>query len=209
MSQEIELKLLLDDAAYDRLRDRLGEPSRVLQQRNVYFEDAEQPSLWASHGIAVRLRETAEQWVLTLKGAGRVEKEWTQRPEFERRLETPEADALLEGGDELTRACVELFPELPEVLRRSRLRPRGELRNERQLFEGVLGEAVLELDRFQLPDGSIHRELEVEWHGEAEAARATVTENLRLLFAEAKIPWQPSSVSKRERFERALEEGSP
>lgn len=199
---ECELKLELTSAEYERLRQAWGEAVERREQRNLYYEDVHDHSLWARNGFSLRLREDAGSWVLGIKGSGPEAEGWTQRPEWETAVEGASFAELLLGGTPMRRLAEELVGRLPEILADSDLTLRGELRNSRSLHGLPRSRAVVELDHFRLPDGNEGFELEFEC-GEANLRERGESE-LREIFADLDIAWRPSATSKRQRFEAAL-----
>lgn len=199
---EVELKLTLHEDESQRLGEAWGEAERSIQQRNLYYEDAVDPSLWARHGYAVRLREEDGLWTLGVKGRGEGEAGWKRRLEWEAEVQGPEFAGLLLGGASMCERIVAMVDDLPADLRTSELSLRGELTNLRRCYRLPGCGGVAELDHFRLPDGSEGQELEFETEDSMLAKRGE--QELRELFQKLGIAWRPSDLSKRERFERAL-----
>nr|MBP8253508.1 inorganic triphosphatase [Citrobacter sp.] len=97
MTQEIELKFIVNNDAVDALRERLntlgGEHHAPSQLLNIYYET---PDGWLrSHDMGLRIRGENGRYEMTLKIAGRVTGGLHQRPEYNVALSEPELDLAL------------------------------------------------------------------------------------------------------------------
>ncbi|QLS04663.1 inorganic triphosphatase [Citrobacter freundii] len=97
MTQEIELKFIVNNDAVDALRERLntlgGEHHAPSQLLNIYYET---PDGWLrSHDMGLRIRGENGRYEMTLKIAGRVMGGLHQRPEYNVALSEPELDLAL------------------------------------------------------------------------------------------------------------------
>jgi len=199
---ESELKLELSPEDSLLLRRHWGKALSTRQQRNLYYEDSEDSSLWARQGISLRLREEEGAWTLGVKGRGSQEGGWSHRPEWEHPVEGGLFAGLLLGGDLLREAAEELMGELPELLADSQPVLRGELVNTRRRYPLAESGAIVELDHFRLPGGEEGDELELEC--DDDELQCQGESELRTIFDALGVAWRPSSTSKRERFEESL-----
>ncbi len=97
--QEIELKLEVDEGGAKLLRRHPlldGHRSCAQQQVSTYF-DTEECALQKA-GFSLRVRQTEDQYVQTIKQQGNGSAGLFERPEWEQRVEAPEVD--LEAADE-------------------------------------------------------------------------------------------------------------
>ncbi len=97
--QEIELKLEVDEGGAKLLRHHPlleGHRSCAQQQVSTYF-DTEECALKKA-GFSLRVRQTEDEYVQTIKQQGNGSAGLFERPEWEQRVETPEVD--LEAADE-------------------------------------------------------------------------------------------------------------
>ncbi|ATF47871.1 CYTH domain-containing protein [Citrobacter werkmanii] len=97
MTQEIELKFIVNNDAVDALCERLntlgGEHHAPSQLLNIYYET---PDGWLrSHDMGLRIRGENGRYEMTLKIAGRVTGGLHQRPEYNVALSEPELDLAL------------------------------------------------------------------------------------------------------------------
>ncbi len=208
---ETELKLLLADSSdLDRLLEALDPPSRLLHQRNTYYDD--QARTWAQAGLALRLRWVDDRCTLTIKGRGHFQGRFSVRPEAEIPLDREVSQACAEGGALLARLARGLAVDhgmggeardwgtLP-------LRVVGTLHTLRRICH-LPGDyrdlGSLEVDTTTYPDGSVRWEVEAEREGTA-VELAAIETRLRGFFEERGIAWQPSRGSKREVLGKILE----
>lgn len=112
MTQEIELKFIVDKESVDALRQHLnplsGEHHEPVQLLNIYYET---PDNWLRrHDMGLRIRGASGRYEMTMKIAGRVVGGLHQRPEYNIDIAQPEL--------ELERFPAEVWPQgsLPETL---------------------------------------------------------------------------------------------
>ncbi len=105
MTQEIELKFIVDPSRVDALRSHLHTltdehvaPATLL---NIYYET---PDNWLrSHDMGLRIRGAQDRYEMTIKTAGRTVGGLHQRPEYNVAIDKPELD--------LSRFPAEAWPE--------------------------------------------------------------------------------------------------
>lgn len=205
---EIELKLLLGPDDFERLRARLGPAREIVRQTNHYF-DTEDRRLGRS-GWGLRLRDedaaTGRRAWLTLKQGGQETDDFSVRPEYDRRLDPAELERLVGDRQALAAAARELAGEPVPLPESGSLVELGRLVNHRHRHPMPGHEdRVVELDHTIWPDGTESHELELEVDalGQIESARA----QLRRLFEELGIEWQPGHESKLARLVAMLDRG--
>lgn len=204
---ELEIKLLVDADEAELLATSLGEPQRIEQQHNVYFDTA--GGAWGQAGFGVRLRSTGGGTItLTLKGRGHSVGDFVARGEWELELPAARWLALTTGQEslapELDRLAqtegVRLPPALPRVLA-----PFGFTETTRRVF-ALPGEGpalALELDRTRYPDESIVYEVELEIPDASHEPAAR--KRLEAVLAHAGVGYRPSTVSKLQRLMLVLD----
>lgn len=206
MSEEVELKLLLDGIdERDRIASALGKRVARVEQANVYY-DTEDDGL-ARHRWAVRIRHQDERTVLTLKGEGSSEGEFVVRLELERRLPNDAWPKVIRGeldvAAEIRALLAEHGRELPTDLDLGDIEKLGIVSNVRSVYALPGTPLLVELDETEYPDFSLRYEAELEVpEGED---RAAATAKLREVFDRAGVPWRPSSESKYARFRAILD----
>ncbi|MGI4811798.1 MAG: CYTH domain-containing protein [Janthinobacterium lividum] len=110
MSIETELKLALEpadtDAAAAFFTRLVGQPGQPVRLRNIYFDTPDETLAGARS--ALRLRETPEGWLQTLKSGGSAQQGLHRRHEWEMPVagEALELDALLKICDDAQAASV-------------------------------------------------------------------------------------------------------
>ncbi|MEL6546219.1 MAG: CYTH domain-containing protein [Myxococcota bacterium] len=205
MSHETELKLLLSDIdERDRIAQALGKRVARVEQSNAYF-DTEDDAL-SRHRWAVRVRHSNDQTVLTLKGEGRSDGEFTVRVELERTLAADAWPLAIRGeldvAAELESLLTEAGHALPADVDLSSLEKLGVMSNIRSVFPLKGTALMVELDETEYPDFSLRYEAELEVpDGEDRDAGVRA---LREVFDEAQVPWRPSTESKYARFRESL-----
>ncbi len=214
MTTEIELKFAVDgEAAFDVLIRHLDLPAREFHssvlQVNHFFDT--QTFRLLERRIALRLREEAGRYVLSLKGPAQREDEvLTERLEEEARLGPNDALDVLRGSfsprQALAKRLVETNPAalamLDAALGEQELHYVGRFENRRTRLSVPLaiGERdvplVFELDRTTFGE-RIDHEIEVEL--DASVDRKAALEALTTLLADAGIEWS-AAPSKAQRF---------
>lgn len=197
---EVELKLRLNEEAdYERLRAWLGPPVETVEQVNHYFEAA--GDRLRAAGAMLRVREGDGPPTVTLKVRARLAAGVLEAREVEASLDAGmwEEIRLGERGMETldvapVRVAVDLLGSA------ARFEKQGSMRNRRERH--ALGALVLELDRTELPDGTLHFEVEVETDDPA-GARLAVEALLRSCGA----GWTEQTRSKYQRFLEHLPAG--
>ncbi|WP_144185691.1 CYTH domain-containing protein [Elioraea rosea] len=210
---EHEFKAMLaGPAERDRVLAALSGPRRVVRQRNVIFDTA-RGDLSAAR-LSLRLRHEDDAWRMTAKGeapqgapsllAARAEAERPVPPSLADRLAAGAADpiACLRGAAPAPMAQA-LADAIEAAAGGAPIEAIGEFRNERTLCTATLPdgmEATVALDRSEMPDGSIHHELELEV---PHSALTPASAFLDALMRRAGVPLRPCP-SKRQRFGEAL-----
>lgn len=191
---EVEVKLALGgEADYERARAALGAAERVIEQVNHYFETAD-GRLRAARAM-LRVREGDGAPVATLKLRARLTSGVMQAREVEAPVDAATWAAVLRGEQGLE--TVDLEPvrlALATIGAAERLSPQGTMRNRREVHP-LSGGLVVELDRTELPDGTLDYEVEVETADPA-AARERIVGILDACGA----AWSEQTRSKYERF---------
>jgi inorganic triphosphatase YgiF len=217
--KESEIKVLLGDEDARALRDRLGEPSRVLSQVSLFYDTAEDHL--ARAGVCLRIREEsaaaapegddapaggAERILLTVKEAGLRAGALMVRPEVESEIARSDWEDLRLRRRHFAELDLAPVGRLREILGRLDgldLAPLGRIENRREVYdlrtEGMAFEVLL--DRTVYPDGAVEFELESEL---PEAAAGEGARALRRLFEELGIEWRPADVGKYVRFRRKI-----
>lgn len=194
---EIEIKLaLLDADSWERARVALGEPTRIIEQTNHYY-DTEDAALEAQRGM-LRVREGAGAPVATLKLGARLQDGVLAAREVEAPLEAGDWEQVARGERGLE--SVEVSPvrvALAHLPPGAQLQLVGTMRNRRSVHE--LGGLLVELDRTELPDGTVDHEVELET-AEPEAARA----RLVAVLDGCEARWAEQPATKVQRFLAAL-----
>lgn len=204
---ELEIKLLVDADEAERLATSLGEPRRLEQQHNVYFDAPD--GAWGRAGFGVRLRSTGGAAVtLTLKGRGHNVGDFVSRGEWELELPAARWPALTTGHEplapELDRLVQTAGVSLPPALPRG-LAPFGFTETTRRVF-ALPGEGptlALELDRTRYPDESIVHEVELEIPDDSHEPAART--RLEAALGRAGVAYRPSNVSKLQRLMLVLD----
>ncbi len=204
---ETEIKLRLEGPLeQQRLLACLGPEGTATHQFNLYFDGP--AGEWSMRGLSVRLRREAGSCRLGLKTRGCAEGDFLRRGEWEFEVEDTLFDRLSEGGPFL-RARLESFldplddaPTLPAA----DLVPAGAIENLRRRapLPGI-EDIEIELDESLFPDGQ--RVWEVEMEVESSGASAAAIDALRECFVRARVPWRPSTTSKRQRLAEILRDG--
>lgn len=211
---EIELKFYLPDAAAARaLLEAGGDPLGSVVQVNHVFDTPDGDL--RSHGLTLRLREEEGRWKVTLKGPTTCVGSARDREELEVSIDPSHARAILDGeaspldalGGAGTRSTL---LSRAAGLAGAGVRRRGSFRNHRTRVRAAVpgyGEAVLEIDRTELPGDRVDHEVELEIEPPggkgAEAAVARAEAWLRGLLLEVGVEPRPAS-GKTGRFLRAL-----
>lgn len=101
MTQEIELKFIVNPTALETVRETLNslesnhsDPQQLL---NIYYETAD--NTLRRHDMGLRIRGVGSRYEMTLKIAGRVIGGLHQRPEYNVELSKPELDLSLFPGE--------------------------------------------------------------------------------------------------------------
>jgi inorganic triphosphatase YgiF len=200
---EQEFKFALHEKLYKSvgsfLRQRFGEPSN-LRQGNHFFDTAD--GLLQAHGIAVRLRQQNDDWLLTCKWGRRTDGALATVQEFERSVSSEVAGQLLQGQvpahiEEDQCGSLPLAPEALALLgdRLADLALRAGFSNFRQcwLHDGL----ELALDHAEI-GGQSEWELEIELVGGSLQAAEQLVADLR----EASIELVPQPLSKLQRLKQ-------
>ena len=197
MSQETELKLSLDAADLPRLLSHplLSKPLAPQHLLNTYFDT---PALdLKNRRMAVRERLAGEQWLLTVKTAGRSENGLSRRQEWEGPT-TPGAlqfDALVDDAT-LAADLMALRPALQPLFATDFERQRWVLEH-----DGARIEVALDQGRIHVPGTPMNEallELELELLAGPEAALGTLAAALRQTASET-IALTPNDTSKAQR----------
>lgn len=198
-SMEVELKLELDGASFERLLT-MGRLSKRIDQLNVYFDH---DWLLADAAITCRVRVAEGCAMLTVKIPRGRDGSSRAMLELEDVLPSERLAALRSAG--VLRSSVSLRDVLPNAIQEeiaslgvSEVACVGWTRTTRYVLSfDELGE--LELDRVRLPGGKIAYEVEIE-HTDP-SVRGRLAELVHQLAPEA----SPSSLSKFQRFRLALQ----
>ncbi len=197
MSKETELKLSLDAADLPRLLSHplLSKPLAPQRLLNTYFDT---PALdLKNRRMAVRERLAGEQWLLTVKTAGRSENGLSRRQEWEGPT-TPGAlqfDALVDDTT-LAADLMALRPALQPLFATDFERQRWVLEH-----DGARIEVALDQGRIHVPGTALSEpllELELELLAGPEAALSTLAAALRQT-AQGAIALTPNDTSKAQR----------
>lgn len=197
--QEVEIKLALRDAAsYELARAALGAPSRVVEQVNHYYETSD-GGLRAIRGM-LRVREGEGAPIVTLKLRPRLQGGLLEAREVEEVLDPAAWEDVavgrrgLESLDALpVRVALDALPAGARLLRQGTMRNR---RSVHPLSEGL----EVELDRTELPDGTVDHEVEVETDTPADARPRIVA-----LLDGCGAHWEDQPETKYQRFLAAAE----
>ncbi len=205
MAEEVELKLRLENIEErDRIAAALGNRVARVEQANVYF-DTEDDAL-ARHRWAVRVRHQDDKTVLTLKGEGSEDGDFTIRLELEKRLPEGAWPKVIRNELDVAGEVRALLDEhghaLPADADLDGLEKLGLVSNVRSIYALPGTPLLVELDETEYPDFSLHYEAELEVPAE-EDRRAAIS-SLREVFDRAGVPWRPSSESKYARFRAVL-----
>lgn len=195
---EVEIKLALaGQADYDRVRAALGSAARTVEQINHYFETPD-GRLRGAHAM-LRVREGDGEPIATLKLRAQLTSGVMQAREVEAPVEPAVWAAVLRGERGLESVDVEpVRMALDHVGAGARLLPQGTMRNRRELHP-LGGGFTAELDRTELPDGSVDFEVEVETPDPA-----TAREHVARILDDCGAAWHEQSQSKYERFLHAV-----
>lgn len=223
-AREIEFKFAVaDKQAFRRLLEYLDLSASILDhgvsQINHFF-DSEAFCL-RDHHHAIRLRQEAQRYVLTLKAEQQTSPAAVLSDRAEHEVELPEAVALalLQGISSPRQVIRQHFsdrsstvlPLIEAACGDQALVHIGEFTNERIYLPPVsiaVGEnaetVVFEFDTSTFPNGNVDHEIEIEIseNQDATAMQAVLIE----LFDQAGIPWS-NAPSKATRFFRALAAG--
>jgi hypothetical protein len=182
IEQELKLALAGEDD-YLRARDLLEPSERVVK----------------AAGMMLRVRQEGGDVVATLKSGARLEGGTLRAREQEAAVDPDEWTAIVSGRAAVGGLRVEpVRAVLLAVGGDADLRIRGTMRNRRSVHR-VAGFTV-ELDRTELPDGSVSFEIEVETEHPDEAREALVER-----LEQGGVRWSEQTLTKYERFLRALE----
>lgn len=193
---EVETKFEVSASDFERLKS-IGRVCRREDQLNVYY-DAEWKLADSAATLRIRFHDGSEP-VLTLKTPASVSGAQRVMREFEIILARP--DSMLFRS--LHPISIDVEKDLPNELGEcllylgvNRVQRVGWVRNTRLLLEiGEVG--AIELDRLELPDGTIVYEVEIET--DDEWAQEHLAQILYRHVPDAK----PSSVNKFQRFRKA------
>lgn len=194
--QEEEVKLTLERTEdLVKLLAYLGEPLRFSKQKNVYYDTVDR----ALHlkGAMLRVRQVGDRACVTAKSNAVLEAGTLRCREIEREVSVEEWQSKV--GEGLENWSIPPIEHVRSFL--SGAAPfvsLGECINERRYFS-FEETYVLEVDRTQLPNGSIHVELELETD-ELQRHREMLEEMLKTLG----IPYTDEVVPKVQRFLNAL-----
>lgn len=210
---EHEFKAMLAGAdERDRVLAALGGAGRVVSQRNLILDTA--GGALSEARLSLRLRHEEGAWRMTAKGetpqgapsllASRAEAERLVPEALAERIIAGKADPIACLREAAPAAMGQALADAIEAAAGGApITVIGEFRNERTLRSAALAdgtEATIALDRSEMPDGSIHHELELEVpHSVLTPASAF----LEALMRRAGVPLRPCS-SKRQRFAEAL-----
>jgi uncharacterized protein YjbK len=188
MNREVELKLALDETAYEKLFHLLPSRGVKREQINTFFDSSD--LLMRKNYWALRLRKDDSQWFLTTKGPSQRQQGISDRIEIEQAISAEQAEQCLAQSwvlsdldYEPTRYLLEKFGDLPVDVWMS-------FQNQRQVL--LFQDTMLELDHSSC-EGQHRYECEVECSLEALQA---ITPELKAFFLEHDLPWSPSDQSK-------------
>ena len=218
LSKEIEFKFAVrDESAFTSLVARLGLPAAVLDEavlQTNHFFDTRQASL-RSNGLAIRLREQAGNFYLTIKGGKSSCSDdgvLSSRIEEERLLDAETAHAMLDGTVSVHAVIAERFrnhtSQLVDVIRKitgeQALVYAGKFENRRITLppvslnsDGITQQIEFELDSIAFPGQAPQYEIEVEVPSSEEASQ--IHDALVALLSAAGIEWSAAE-SKARRF---------
>ena len=200
MPTEREIKIdLVRRGRYERLLRFLGEPDKVINQINFFFDTDD----WALSraGWALRIRRENDSYRMTAKGRRETgDIRIAVRPEHEIDLELGLAESIIDKGMKIGRLRELLDIDLTGIEDKDRLEIKILFENERRVYLHKTGllELEIELDRTVFSDNSIAYELEAEI-GEKDSTAAI--DAVEALLIKLRIPVVYQSESK---FARAL-----
>ncbi|MEY2677462.1 MAG: hypothetical protein RLZ00_154 [Pseudomonadota bacterium] len=195
METELKLSLRPQDVPALLAHPLLAEPAKVQRLLNTYFDT---PALdLKQRRMAVRERLAGEQWLLTVKTAGKSENGLSRRQEWEAPTTPGALDfAALVDDAELASSLMALRANLKPLFRTDFERHSWVL-----MHDNACIEVALDLGQITVPDTALSEgllELELELLNGAEAALHALADALRQT-AQGAIALTPSDTSKAQR----------
>lgn len=196
--KEQELKLLLEQAVYEKLLADFPDAVAPVKQVNYYFDT---PDFYLGrHKVMLRVREEKDQWILCAK----ILRDASGSSLICTELEQVIPAAIFEQGKQDAAILLDCLPVEGQEAIRALVSPeqislRGALENERRVLPFPDSPYTYELDRTLFPGNNESYELEIEGV-EDEAACQRVMENLS---ARGYI-FTPHKESKYKRFQEAV-----